>query len=289
MSSQDDYKYKYMKYKTKYLDLIGGNNDLIFVFFNGGGLTDKQWFEHPYKNKDKWLDRTNENEKTDLIEKIKQFGDVYLYTPVFYMTQEDATKGKTFSLKDLDLINHCKELYEKIKDHKRIFLISHSRGNILAKFFCSIYNDKVIGYINIDGGESPEWYKKYFSKLDDKYKSFKIMNDTKLNDLFNDEKNNYNVISQFVKFSIYKQSYELKYEFNDIKKMIILNNIYNDTEIKITDQSYVKDTLMSKIDFNKQFENNKNVKSIYYVGKSHYLYFYDDVVDDIICYVKNIV
>jgi len=52
--------------------------------------------------------------------------------------------------------------------------------------------------------------------------------------------------------------------------MIILNNIYNDEEITIKDIEYVNKTSMSKFDYNKQFENNINIKSIYYVGKTHF-------------------
>jgi len=158
----------------------GGKNDIIFLFFNGGGLSHEQWITHPYYD-DEWLNRPNENKKSDLIRKIKQFGDVYLYTPIFNITYEDMINGKMFSIKDLNLENHVKKLNENIKDYKKVFIISHSRGNILAKFFCSIYNYKVIGYINIDGGESSDWYNKYFYELDDKYKD---INDEKLNELF---------------------------------------------------------------------------------------------------------
>ena len=42
-------------------------------------------------------------------------------------------------------------------------------------------------------------------------------------------------------------------------------------------------------DYNKQFEKNINIKSIYYVGKSHFLYFYDGVVNDIIDNIKTII
>jgi hypothetical protein len=71
--------------------------------------------------------------------------------------------------------------------------------------------------------------------------------------------------------------------------MIILNNIYNDEKITIKDTEYVNTTLMSKFDYNKQFENNINIKSIYYVGKSHFLYFYDGVINDIIDNIKTII
>jgi len=53
----------------------------------------------------------------------------------------------------------------------------------------------------------------------------------------------FDIISKFVKYSIYKQNYELKYDFSIINKMIILNNIYNDSEISIRDESYIKNTL----------------------------------------------
>jgi diadenosine tetraphosphate (Ap4A) HIT family hydrolase len=69
--------------------------------------------------------------------------------------------------------------------------------------------------------------------------------------------------------------------------MIILNNIFNNDEINIKDPSYVKETLMSKFEYNKQFENMENVKSIYYVGKSHFLYFFNDVIEDIIYNIKQ--
>lgn len=46
-----NYKDKYIKYKTKYLELkntdmnnkIGGCKNIVFLFFNGGGLNEKQW------------------------------------------------------------------------------------------------------------------------------------------------------------------------------------------------------------------------------------------------------
>ena len=44
--------------------------------------------------------------------------------------------------------------------------------------------------------------------------------------------------------------------------MIILNNIYNDEETTIKDNEYVNKTLMSKFDYNKQFENNINKKDL---------------------------
>ena len=287
---------KYIKYKTKCLELlnnneqIGGsnNNEIIFLFFNGGGLTEKQWFYHPYKNKDFWLKRSNEKHKTKLISKIKKIGDVYLYTPIFYSTKEDIVNGATFSVKDMDLNDHCKELYNKIKNYKKIFIISHSRGWILAKFFISLYNKKIIGYINIDGGESINFYNEHLKKWKEK---FGHINDHTLTKLFKKIKEgdntSYNIVSGFVKYIIYKQDFEFKYNYKNIN-MTILNNIYNDEETSIRDTEYIDTAVMSKLTYNKQFENNKNIKSIFYVGKTHFLYFYDQVVIDIIDIINKI-
>ena len=102
------------------------------------------------------------------------------------------------------------------------------------------------------------------------------------------DKKSVDTVSGFVKYIIYKQDFEYKYNYDNIK-MIIFNNIYNDKETSITDNEYVNKTVMSKFDYNKQFENNINIKSIYYVGKTHYLYFYDGVVNDIIDSIKTLI
>jgi len=264
-------------------------NKIIFVFINGGGLTKNQWYNHPYKNNSIWLERNDEKYKTNLISKIKKFGKVYLYTPKFNISIEDIKNDKTFTIQDIDLNYHCKQLYKKIKNYQKIFLISHSRGWIIAKYFISYHSKKICGYINIDGGETVEYYK---DRLKIWEKDYGHINDTKLIELFQKIKNNdeksYNILSQFVKYKIYKQDLENNYNYKNIN-MIILNNIYNDEEISISDKEYIDSTLKSKFAYNKQFEHNKKIKSIYYVGKTHFLYFYNDVISDIIDIITNII
>ena len=98
--------------------------------------------------------KKNENKKTDLISKIKKYGKIYLYTPKFNLTKEDIIKNnKIITFEDMDLEKHCKEIFKKINQNKNIFIISHSRGHIIANTFCKLYNKNIIGYINIDGGE----------------------------------------------------------------------------------------------------------------------------------------
>jgi len=292
MNFKNDYiktKYKYSYLRT---NLLGGSGkDTICIFFNGGGLDHTQWVVHPYKNKNPtWINRKGEYEKTDLIEKIKKICDVYLYTPVFYnINKHDISNGKKFKLEDLDLTNHCKDIYNKINKYEKIIVISHSRGFMLSKIFCSLYEDKIIGYINIDAGETEILYKK---KLDEWKNKYENINAKQLDNLFEDvkkdDKTALNTISGLVNYHIYKQGIMNKYNYNKIK-MVIMNNIYDDDEISIKDSSYVSETLIPKFIYNKQFSDMKNVKSIYYVGKSHFLYFYSDVVDDIIHNVKKFI
>jgi len=263
-------------------------SSLIFLFFNGGGLSDDQWTNHPYKHDETWLSRPDENASTNLIKKIKKHGDTYLYTPIFYSSYQDIIKGAQFSIGDLDLINHCKKIYEMVKEYKYIYIISHSRGWILSKFFCSLYSKHIIGYINLDGGESQEMCKQMLAGWKPKYDH---IDDTHLKTLFNNivekqDKTSYGIISGFAKYHIYKQYYEFDYNYENIQ-MHILNNIYNDDETNVSDCSYGKETLLSKFNYCKQFEHMQNVKISYYVGNTHFLYFYDDVVNDILKIIKN--
>lgn len=103
----------------------------------------------------------------------------------------------------------------------------------------------------------------------------------------NNQNNNADIISRFVKYKMYKQDYENKYNFDNVR-MLIINNIYDDIETSVKNIEYVNETLISKFNFNKKFENNNNIRSIYYVGKTHYLYFYDDVKNDILDYISKI-
>ena len=167
--------------------MVKRNNKILFLFFNGGGLTEKQWYEHPYKDDPSWLDRHNEKSKTNLISKIKKLGDIYLYTPVFYFKKEDIINDKTFT----------------IKDYKKIFIISHSRGWVLSKFFISLYHNKIVGYINIDGGEGSGFYKEHLKKWK---KDFGHIDDNELMKLFKKikegDKKSVNIVSRFVKYII---------------------------------------------------------------------------------------
>jgi hypothetical protein len=60
----------------------------MFIFFNGGGMLHSQWFKNPYDGK-----------TTDIINKVKKFGKVFLYDPVFYISDEKVQEFQKSSKK----------------------------------------------------------------------------------------------------------------------------------------------------------------------------------------------
>ena len=230
--------------------------------------------------------------KTNLISKIQKFGKVFLYDPIFYLT--DLTVGKfrkkdaayMFTFQDLDLTYHCEKIYNEIADNKDIFLISHSRGYMIAHVFASLYSKYIRGYINLDGGKPDEEYELYLEKnseldtISEKH-LFEIFGELKKGMNY---KENISMISKIVHYQMYKQYKKTNVDFDF--PVYIMNNIYHDEEINIKMDDYVKTTLLNKIKFNMKYKLNPNVKEIWYVGKTHW--FYIDTVDDIIEIIKKI-
>ena len=245
--------------------------NIVFVFFNGGGLTYDQWYTHPYADME---DFSINNKTTDLIEKIKTLGDVFLHTPKFY------TKS-LLTIEDFDISNYCKSIYDKVFEYDKIFVISHSRGWIISDFFIELFGSKIIGYINIDGGESKS---KISSRVNDWSEKYDHLTNNDLKKMHDD--NEFDKISRCAKYHVYKQYRDhILIDFN--MPTYILNNIYNDGAINIHDKEYVETTLGDKILFNDQYKLNSNVKSTWYIGNTHFLYF--DFSDDIYDISKKII
>ena len=257
---------------------------MIFIFFNGGGLSYDQWFKHPYDEK-----------TTDIVEKINKLGKVFMYNPVFYINENDVEQFQKseneyiFKMKDLDLVKHCKKINDMVKNYDNYFLISHSRGWIVADVFMSMYGSKISGYINLDGGETRESASRRVAEWPLEYG---MVNDEQLLQYFNEIKNNINVEKNLVilgkigKYHVYKQYSEIINLVQNTFPIYILNNIYNDDEVNIKMQDYVATTLLEKIEYNAEFKENKNIHSIWYVGFTHYFYF--EKTDEIIEIINKV-
>lgn len=289
------YKNKYIKYKCKYLDLLNNNknmiggdkkNNILFIFFNGGGADKNMWFEFQGK-------------KTNILNKIEKIGKIYLYNPLTTLTNEKINEFKNsdslyiFTLSDVNITNHCKNLYDNVsKISNKFFLISHSRGYMFASIFSKLYNKNIIGFINIDGGKPKCEYEEYLKINKNKYDN--ITNDYIPSLQLELKKSNKEQakqiekeLSKIVEYFTFKQYKKTIWKYNF--PVYILNNIYNDSEINICIDDYVKTTLKNKFDYNKQLESNTNVKSIWYVGKKHWLFVFEEIENDIIDIIKKII
>lgn len=196
---------------------------VLFILFNGGGLSKEQWYKNPFTQT-----------KTSFVSKLKKLGNVYAYNPIFYnfnqFTNKFSSSGYdkefTFKLSDLQLKAHCEKLYDDVKNiDSKFFLISHSRGHMIALKFAELYELKITGFINIDGGYSNEWYLEWLKQ--DKIKELKKITNNDLKNLFGKLENKTDIestvrsLDQIVKYHMFKQ-YKLKSLF--CFPMIILNN-----------------------------------------------------------------
>lgn len=248
---------------------------LLFVLFCGGGNLKKDWLKFNGK-------------KSNLVDELKRIGDVYMYDPPFYFDNhtiieyQKSQRKYLFDPTELDITTHCKTVYHDIKTKQKLFLISWSRGYMYANVFGELYADQIIGYINIDGGKPDDEFKHILDTTD--------VSDLDLIDLFkqlkqsNDEKTK-KEIKRYVMHRQFEQ-----YEKTKTKLMfscLILNNIYNDEDIPITDCVYTGSMLRWKMEYNTEALKQMNAKSIWYVGKKHWLHIFDDVVKDIVQFVND--
>lgn len=258
---------------------------MLFILFNGGGAV-SQW--HQFQGR-----------SSNLVHELKKLGDVYEYNPNFYFDDETLDKFiesdqlMLFDQNDLDLELHCKKLYDRVKDlDDTYFLISHSRGIMYAHVFGNLYQKQIVGYINIDGGKPKSEIHTILDDFKDKYSDIDLVNNDVLYELFHklkthpDQKKEIKAyLSKIVQYHQYKQypKTEIKFHF----PTYILNNIYDDDDINIDMHDYTTKTLKWKIEFNRDCEKHKNVKSVWYVGKEHWLYTFNDVVSDMIGFIND--
>jgi broad specificity phosphatase PhoE len=196
-----------------------------------------------------------------------------MYTPVFY-----NSKNARFKMDDVDLIKHCTILSQQLKT-KKIYMISHSRGFTIAHIFGTLFPELVIGWVNLDGGETMFSFDQSLTKYD----QAKSMTDEILLQLFENE--DFTGIDTFVYYSIYSQylSHFGKTALNF--PITLYNNIYNNDEINTTMADYCSQTLFNKIRYVKEMKDLHNVLDIWYVGLTHFFYF--DKTDEIIERIKK--
>ncbi len=255
---------------------------VLFIFFNSDGHSVEQWKKNPY----------DETIKSSLITKLKKYGEVYCYNPVFYnfnqfnhlMTSSKYNGEYKFTVESIDLENHCQKLFEEVyKLDEQFILISHGSGYMLAHVFANLYEDNIYGIINIDGGLTKDFLKMWLDQ--DKIEYIKKIKTKELTMLFENLENNKNVVDTvnllnfIVKYHIYKQFYKSYSNLNSFDCQIaIFTNINPKNNLETLDKfKFCNDMNVA----------NENIKIFTYLEKSNFLYF--DVEKDIIDCIKSFI
>lgn len=258
---------------------------VLFIFFNSFHNSTEQWKKNPYDS----------SIKSSLINKIKKFGQIYLYNPIFYnfnifnqsITNHKYSSEFEFTIESMNLEKHCEKLFEEVyKIDNRFILISHDTGFLLAHVFANLYEENVLGFININGGYTKEWLKSWLDQ--DKLEYIKKIKNRELKVLFENLKSNkrlndtLNLLNLIVKFNLFKQyhkSYSDVYSFDC--PIISFNNI------KLTNNLET----IEKFKFNNKLELMLcNAKTLNYMDKNDFLYFYieKDIIEIINQLINNI-
>lgn len=255
---------------------------VLFIFFNSDGDSIEQWKSNPY---DKSI-------KSSILTKIKKYGQVYLYNPIFYnfnkfnksIINSKYSPEYKFTLDSTNLETHCNKLFEKVyRLDTQFILISHGTGYILAHVFANLYEEHVHGMINIDGGFAKDWFKRWLDL--DKIEFIKKIKTKELATLFENLENNKNItntvnlLNFIVKYHIFKQYYKSYCDSNTFDFQIVcFNNINPNNNLETID----------KFNFcNSMVVSNENIKILNYLEKSEFLYFY--IEKDIVECIKNMI
>ena len=134
---------------------------VLFILFPGMGESEKCW--EKYIN---WESKKREIIRTSFLQKLKQLGDVYIYTPNIYnimnycscspdckLIKKFYSEPNEISINDMNIDSECKRIYEEVKSYKGKFIpIGHSAGGWFAVYFTKLYPSRCSKTILIESG-----------------------------------------------------------------------------------------------------------------------------------------
>ena len=262
-----------------------------FILFPGFGTSKYQW-----KYKFTFKDNHFIIEKCDFLDKLKQLGKVYTYTPKFnnahkYNKDDEIGKYYDFDI-DIDfnylnLEKHCRIIYNEIKNKNLkspYVVIGHSLGAYFAYKFTELYKEECVANFILDGTTIFEKYLKSVSPFTSNSELVKLIEkvDNKqfiqiiqnIKTLYKEDKNNHVEIGKFaqiVHFHLEKQAGSINKKFHT--KTFLLSNL---TIEGTDDQEMLRNMKwnISKIKNNNKLEklNGNMIKIYYYINKTHDLY-----------------
>lgn len=186
-----DYYQKYIKYKTKYIELsnnnhIGGgrtnNSKPVFILFPGFASS-KVWWNYKYEN--------GKISKINFLNDLKKLGYTYTFTSKFfnleyyyknpkkiekwekiYKKYKPHTSDINFTLRDLDYDVICKKVHDDVRKkykNNKLILIGHSYGSAVVWQFSKMYKKECLFAVILDGSPlCKKMQKQFFNKFEKK-------------------------------------------------------------------------------------------------------------------------
>lgn len=265
------YKQKYLKYKSKYLNLKmqqGSKNNVEFILFGDVMTGSNIWFYDFDEN------------KINFVDKLKELGNVIILNPNYVNFMRYGKENKEnpnrlyapkkgdihFKIEDLQFENYADWVYNQINKNKKYVAIGLDQGAHFAKYFVNKYNDNCLAlFILRDRILTKENYEKVFhsqtnydfikSIVGNNWEKYIIENltndiiDELLHKIINEKDNDkyIDLLNGICKGIIRNQ-------YNKIKYMKVKTFIYSDIETATPE----------KIELNKKFNKESNNKIIYY-------------------------
>lgn len=299
-----DYKDKYIKFKTKYLELkntgvnyrIGGaKKDLQFILFGDVMSGHQVWFYD------------KDNDEIDFIKKLKKLGDVIILKPNYVnfmnytkakgsgnLFYESGVKQINFRIEDLYFENYSKWVHNQIDPNKKYIAIGLDQGCHFAKYFCNLYpNNCVCLYILIDRNFTKKSYEKTFHS-DTNYNFIKSIVGDNYEDYIIENLTNKTIGDLLDKI---KKTKDDKYVqlLNGLCKGIIRSQYDKINEMKVKTIAYSdsKTLTLEKLQENNEFNEKSNNKIIYYyiVDDAQYIIhgkYKNEIYNNIYGLVKNL-
>jgi hypothetical protein len=298
-----DHTHKYIKYKTKYINLTknqtGSDKKKIqFILFGDVMSGHSVWFKDKYHN------------KINFVNKLKTLGTVIILKPTYvnfmsyskkklggnHFYKTNNKKDIKFTIEDLQFENYTKWIYNQIDPDLEYIAIGLDQGCHFAKYFCNQYAKKCIAlYILIDRNFTKQSYEKTFhseTNYDfirnivgpDNYKKYIIENLTNntIDDLLKKIKND-EQYEQYIELLNGLCKGIIRSQYDKITKLDIKTIIYSD----------VQTLTPEKLDINIKFNEASNDNIIYHfvIDNNEYLIhgkYMDDILNNIFGLVNNL-
>jgi len=290
-------------------------------------------FQNPGTSKNIWDHDPRKGLKTDFLHQLSKIGEVFTYNQIFsnYLqfdkdNRDSFDSDYIFNLEDILFQNHCKWVYDQIKDvNDKYIPIGLEEGCHYANYFAHKYHDKCCGLFLI--GNRRFTKENYLKSLDRGARMMEIYYGTGYEKFTGDNVNNDNLhylLSKIKKDNNKKYMSMIGYyvgltvrsQYDDIpKKMLVPTFIYNRItlsrdialghNLKDEKTKYVKNiqtendaimahciTNMDKYDTDQLLIKNSTkgmVKSYYIANDDFNLFIYDDTKNDILDKISTFV